>query len=219
MTTSPTNPAGDLVMVPRDPSKAMVASALNVDWTNEDEIAVVVNVWHEMVAASPAHATGAAMREIEAAAARLWRADVTPVTPRRVADARTAEAFEKAPNAVRNRWLRLARAALSSPAPEGEDAQGVEPVAWQPIATAPKDGTTIDLWHEDFGRQADCYWGKSQHECGETGRYCDSDWHSEPDTWIDATFNSPLFLDGEFTHWRPLPLAPPSVKQEEASRG
>lgn len=39
--------------VPEDASDVMVAAALRVDWTNEDEAAVANNVWHAMVAASP----------------------------------------------------------------------------------------------------------------------------------------------------------------------
>ncbi|GGD30989.1 DUF551 domain-containing protein [Aureimonas glaciei] len=78
---------------------------------------------------------------------------------------------------------------------------------WQPIETAPKDGTIVDLWHDEFGRNANCYWGVPQHECGEAGRYCDSDWHDTPEGWVDSAYNQTTFLDG-FTHWMPLPAPP-----------
>ncbi|EMG53118.1 hypothetical protein WYI_13807 [Ochrobactrum sp. CDB2] len=83
-----------------------------------------------------------------------------------------------------------------------------QPVAdgWEPIETAPKDGTIIDLWSSEFGRQPDCFWGKRSHCCGEDGQYCDSDWHSEPESWIDSAQNTQTFDD--ITHWRPLPASP-----------
>ena len=77
---------------------------------------------------------------------------------------------------------------------------------WLPIETAPKDGTVIDLWSSEFGRQPDCFWGKREHHCGEAGQYCDSDWHSEPEAWMDSSQNTQTFDD--VTHWRPLPASP-----------
>jgi hypothetical protein len=85
---------------------------------------------------------------------------------------------------------------------------------WQPIETVPKDGTTVDLWHDEFGRHADCYWGLPHHECGEAGRYCDSDWHDTPEGWVDGAFNQSTFEDG-FTHWMPLP--PPPIPDPESA--
>lgn len=80
---------------------------------------------------------------------------------------------------------------------------------WQPIQTAPKDGTVIDLFvgGEFPGRYADCYWGKPEHCCGEMGQYCDSDWHSAKPGWV-TDFND--FLGEEPTHWMPVPAAPRS---------
>jgi hypothetical protein len=78
---------------------------------------------------------------------------------------------------------------------------------WQPIKDAPKDGTVVDLWHEETGREADMYWGKPQHSCGEYGRYCDSEWHSEPEGWVCGTINQVIF-DGGYTHFMPLPTPP-----------
>lgn len=85
--------------------------------------------------------------------------------------------------------------------------EGWQVSEWQPIETAPKDGTVIDLWHEEFDRQADMYWGKPEHCCGEYGQYCDSDWHSEPEGWVCSAVNQAIFADG-YTHWMPLPAPP-----------
>lgn len=78
---------------------------------------------------------------------------------------------------------------------------------WQPIKTAPKDGTIIDLWHKEFHRQTDCMWGLPHHTCGEAGRYCDSEWHGAKRGWVDTTFND-FVVDGTLTHWMPLPEPP-----------
>jgi len=75
----------------------------------------------------------------------------------------------------------------------------------QPIATAPKDGTVIDLWIDE-ARVRSCRWGKPGHTCGEAGRYCDSDWHSEPAGLVNTATN--CTLDEAPTHWMPLPEPP-----------
>lgn len=51
---------------------------------------------------------------------------------------------------------------------------------WQPIETAPKDGTVIDLWYPDFGRLAD-------------------QWYDADDGW---------FVAPNPTHWMPIPEPP-----------
>lgn len=87
-----------------------------------------------------------------------------------------------------------------------EDAQ---PVAWRLIDSAPKDGTTIDVWREEGGRDT-VFWGYPHHECGEMGSLCDSDWHSPRSPgWVCATFNE--FVGGKhnpFTHWKPVDGGP-----------
>jgi len=72
---------------------------------------------------------------------------------------------------------------------------------WQPIETAPKDGTVLDLWArreqtDKYERLADCHW------CGMT------DWlGNEYDGWdglspgLHRTYDNP-------THWMPLPEPP-----------
>jgi hypothetical protein len=54
--------------------------------------------------------------------------------------------------------------------------------AWQRIASAPRDGAPIDLWHRSGFRCNDCWWDGA---------------------WIGAP-------DDDVTHWMPL-TAPPEV--------
>jgi hypothetical protein len=80
--------------------------------------------------------------------------------------------------------------------------------SWQPIETAPKDGTTIDLWLGNH-RVADAWWGRPEHSCGEMGRHCDN--HPSYDGWCDV-FGYVTGPDGhesgEPSHWQPLPAPP-----------
>lgn len=80
---------------------------------------------------------------------------------------------------------------------------------WQPIATAPKDGTCVDLW-VDGERWSDCLWGAPHHSCGEEGAYCDSDEHSLGPSWVFTTLNHRL--ETEPSHWRPVPEGPRITK-------
>ena len=82
---------------------------------------------------------------------------------------------------------------------------------WQPIETAPRDGTVIDLW-VGGARFADCRWGKPDHCCGEAGQYCDSEWHGQPEGWVVTDWNEVLCVDDDPTHWMPLP-APPEDRE------
>lgn len=80
---------------------------------------------------------------------------------------------------------------------------GTPETGWQPIETAPKDGTRLDLWAKawlpafdrfEYRRFADCVWmrGGDNHK----------------PYWLN--------LDKEWcaTHWQPLP-APPTPPSEE----
>jgi hypothetical protein len=62
---------------------------------------------------------------------------------------------------------------------------------WQPIETAPKDGTKIDLWHKDGYRVADCRWD------------------IKTKLWFT---DGPFPDDSDVTHWMPLPAAPAAQK-------
>jgi len=61
---------------------------------------------------------------------------------------------------------------------------------WQPIETAPHDGTIVDLWHKDGFRIVDEWWaGDEDHWCG--------------------TENT------EFTHWMAIPDPPEKAEKED----
>ncbi len=87
---------------------------------------------------------------------------------------------------------------------------------WLPIETAPKDGTSVDLWFSGQfpGRMTGCFWGKPDHSCAEAGEYCDSDWHGADPGWVDSTFGE--FIETTPTHWMPLPPAPVKTGVEES---
>lgn len=77
-----------------------------------------------------------------------------------------------------------------------------EKAEWQPIETAPKDGTKVDLWAfwpegSESKRSTDCYWVSGDKEWS-FGRWSESSYVHRP----------------VITHWRPLP-APPALSQEE----
>jgi hypothetical protein len=67
---------------------------------------------------------------------------------------------------------------------------------WQPIETAPRDGTKFDLWIErDSYRVTDAYWSDLQ------GWWCtDGDYGPEEPL--------PLAIVPAPTHWMPLPAPP-----------
>lgn len=87
-----------------------------------------------------------------------------------------------------------------------EDAQ---PVGWRSIDSAPTDGTVIDVWRAEGGKDT-VRWGKPHHDCGEAGRYCDSDWHSiRGPGWVCNTFDEFIGRNhNPFTHWKPLDEGP-----------
>ena len=76
---------------------------------------------------------------------------------------------------------------------------------WQPIETAPKDGTKIDILLNGKSRIPDVYWG-------EYGGYA-----LVIHTWLDGLSN-PVIVRGDFinemTHWMPIAQPP---KQDEVA--
>lgn len=82
---------------------------------------------------------------------------------------------------------------------------------WQPIATAPKDGTEILAYREDAGcflaRWTCCYSFMTDTEC-EQSDMDDEELASED--WFCADFIAGDRLEGDLvpTHWMPLPAAP-----------
>ena len=68
---------------------------------------------------------------------------------------------------------------------------------WQPIETAPRDGTVVDLWSVRGFRYTNAAWDLVGGE--------------ETWGWTDS-YNHAFIEDaGPFTHWQPLP-APPELK-------
>lgn len=82
---------------------------------------------------------------------------------------------------------------------------------WQPIETAPKDGTEIDLWvncGRGSFRVTNCRWGQSDW----AGRY-HKDWiymkRDDDDPHRDALADVEYdFGVNSVTHWQPLPQPP-----------
>lgn len=77
---------------------------------------------------------------------------------------------------------------------------------WQPIDTAPKDGTVVDLWCKRS-------WNPPTSHVRETGKYyCTTHnlWRTEGEThYVEATF-APDACHRHLipTHWVPLPASP-----------
>lgn len=79
--------------------------------------------------------------------------------------------------------------------------QGVMPVsAWQPIDTAPKDGTIVDVWAGDE-RVADVFWSLPD-DSGKSAECC----------WCISVYeiNYGYRFDrvGAVSHWMPIPSGP-----------
>jgi hypothetical protein len=77
-------------------------------------------------------------------------------------------------------------AALAAPGPRGENAGGVVE-AWQPIATAPRDGTELLLWRDDCGQFI--------------GSYTSGDSFPLTQDEIDMMAEEVLFQKDWFTQW------------------
>ncbi|WP_373318459.1 DUF551 domain-containing protein [Laribacter hongkongensis] len=73
---------------------------------------------------------------------------------------------------------------------------------WQPIETAPKDGTEFDAWSKFGGRVPNVFWGNPTSSRTTSKCFCvyEYEWHVVP------------VLDNTLTHWMPLP-APPKQDQ------
>lgn len=71
---------------------------------------------------------------------------------------------------------------------------------WQPIETAPKDETAIDLWSSRGFRLPKCAWDVVEY----------APTPHEPDVygWTSVDGHGSVERAGPFTHWRPLPASP-----------
>lgn len=70
--------------------------------------------------------------------------------------------------------------------------------AWQPIATAPKDGTRVLIWGPNSDTVV-CYWNEWAHE---------PKWQPAAVEASGAQGYPDVTIRGEPTHWMPLPAAP-----------
>ncbi len=77
---------------------------------------------------------------------------------------------------------------------------------WQPIETAPKDGTKV-LLYLDEGDIADGYW-EPKEEDGLESMGCDAGWHNDVATMFPGrSFGNPKYYSDAInppTHWQPL---------------
>lgn len=68
---------------------------------------------------------------------------------------------------------------------------------WQPIETAPGDGTEIDVWVPDGAggyRVPDAYWCGADRKWRQTGQCHHLSWHAEPTHWMPSP-HPPATLD------------------------
>lgn len=70
---------------------------------------------------------------------------------------------------------------------------------WQPIETAPMDGTIVDLWVKHHGRRTSCAYEDITHRVLMTPKKVFG--------WRD-TIKNLLVRDEDVTHWMPFPEAP-----------
>ncbi len=72
---------------------------------------------------------------------------------------------------------------------------------WQPIETAPKDGTWFDVWLPSI---------KPQTKFHSKGGCRSTDWHFDFDEKLNKVNNriTDQLYDGLPTHWMPLPKPP-----------
>lgn len=93
----------------------------------------------------------------------------------------------------------MAKAATAPPSPASAVLAILD--AWQPIETAPRDETPVDLW-----------------SCKEGKRYADCRWRWVPELgrpyWFARTGGRMwnVGTDEHFTHWRPLPEPPAEIR-------
>lgn len=92
----------------------------------------------------------------------------------------------------------------------------MDETSWQPIETAPRDGTPVLLYFPDYDQpiQVGYY---AIIETTRNGRCVSSDeyWCGK---WNDNTrfIRSVAFMEDVPTHWLPLPdIAPPEIKEED----
>jgi len=81
---------------------------------------------------------------------------------------------------------------------------------WEPIDTAPRDGTPIDVWLVGHREDVDFYCAVSLQIPGH-GKLCEgraTDWHFKDGKWrpVMQGLNVPTFIQPQF--WREVPKLP-----------
>lgn len=66
-------------------------------------------------------------------------------------------------------------------------------MSWQPIETAPRDGTEVDLWSPGCGRTVDSEWKEGRWRYWGPNEFGNNDW---------------CWLKYPPTHWMPIPADP-----------
>jgi hypothetical protein len=77
-------------------------------------------------------------------------------------------------------------------------------MTWQPIETAPKDGTLVDIWVTGKGRYTDCRWQEAWTATRGDGKTRPAGW-----LWLTGYDEySEIFQPAAVSHWMPLPASP-----------
>lgn len=239
--TSPHSPipAGALVTVPREPTPEMIEAGTRAGVAAAPEPWCPA-AWRAMLVASPAHATGAAMRERLEAAIEEERKAIYSLLEKRARYFESATSYRTWEDAARsyratmheiaNDAIKRDCAALSSPAPEGEAAVTIPYddffAAYRHVPRSkmfPDDCLKTrlrallneeDLAHADEAEALAAPEGEAAQGVEPVA------WRAKtPFGW--ATTNQ----EGDSKYWaekgwvvEPLFAAPPSVKQEEDGR-
>ena len=85
-----------------------------------------------------------------------------------------------------------------------------QPIGWQPMATAPRDGTEVDLWNP--GRERRTCNVRFLKGAQVDARYAPGgEWeHLSQDGWRFSITESSVLGEGQFSHWRLTALDRPS---------
>lgn len=77
-----------------------------------------------------------------------------------------------------------------------------QPFGWQPMATAPRDGTEVDLWSPTYQRRTSSVRFIKGADVDE--RYAPGGaWaHLSQDGWRHSTRDSGVLTESQFSHWR-----------------
>jgi len=75
---------------------------------------------------------------------------------------------------------------------------------WQDIATAPKDGTQVDLWSDRGFRYPNAAWDVVDYPMDASGDNIYG--------WTDSSHHGSIKNGGPYTHWMPLPKPPEAAQ-------